>query len=153
MKLCDINPHIRFAAQIHYIPNGSTVKVTDCRIFYITAGQAQLRIANQNYTLKPNALFYCRGGNTYSIDAPEGFDVICLNFDMTQAHNDVLIPFTPSSTDWDKLTVLNDHVEDSDVLNGHFYLENADDLLPPILKILDTFSKQPPYLGNTSAAA
>ena len=145
MKLCDVNPHIRFAAKIHYVSSGSTVKVTDCRIFYTTAGQAQLRIANHCYTLKPDSLFYCPAGSTYTIEAPDGFDPICLNFDMSQEHNDSMIPFPPSGGDWDAMPVFHNHVEDSNVLNDHVYVENAEELYPAIHKILDVYSKQSPY--------
>lgn len=145
MKLCDANPHIRFASKIHYTSVGSTVKVTDCRIFYTTAGQAQLRIANHSYTLKPDSLFYCPAGSTYTIEAPMGFDPICLNFDMTQAHNETVIPFPPSSGNWDAMTVFCDFLEDSNILNSHVYMESAAELLPTIQKILDAFSKQSPY--------
>ena len=153
MKLCDINPHIRFAAKIHYISAGNTVKVTDCRIFYTIAGQAQLRIANQNFVLKPNSLFYCSGGSTYAIEAPTGFDPICLNFDMTQAQNDAVVPFPPGMMDWDSMAVFHDHIENSNVLNDYIYLENAEELLPAIEKILETFSKQPPYFREHASCS
>ena len=153
MKLCDINPHIRFAAKIHYISPSSTVKVTDCRIFYTTVGQAQLRIANQCYVLKPNSLFYCRGGSIYTLEAPQGFDPICLNFDMTQAHNDAVIPFSPCGTGWEQMAVHQDSFTDSDVLNGHIFLDNAEDLLPTIQKILDVFSKQAPYFREHASCS
>lgn len=153
MKLCDINPHIRFASKIHYFAACRSVKVTDCRILYTTAGQAYLRIANQCYTLKPNSLFYCCGGSTYTIEAPEGFDPVCLNFDMTQAHNDAVIPFSPNGTNWDHMAVYRDFVEDSDILNNHIFLEDAKDLLPVIQKISDVFSKQPPYFREHASCS
>lgn len=152
MRLCDINPHIRFGALIHYESPGSLIKVADCRIFYTTAGQAKLRIANQIYTLKPNSLFYCCAGSTYSIEAPEGFDPICLNFDMSQAHNSVCIPLSPGSLP-EQMDIYFDDIEDSDILNDHFYLSNAEDLLPVIEKILEAFVNQPPYFRELASCS
>lgn len=153
MKLCDVNPYIRFAGKIHYISAGIAVKVTDCRIFYITAGHAQLRIANQVFALNPNSLFYCCGGSAYTIEAPQGFDPICLNFDMTQAHNDSALPFPPCTDDRRETVVFYDCVEDSDVLNGHVFLDNAQELYPSIRKILDAFTNQEPYFREHASCS
>ena len=152
MKLCDINPHIRFAAKIHYTSPGTPVKVTDCRIFYTIQGSAKLRIANRIYDLLPNSLFYCCAGSEYTIEAPGGFDPICFNFDMTQEHNDVIVPFPPSSN-WESMDIFFDTVEDSDLLSSHCYLENAEELLPVIRKILDFFANQPPYFREHSSCS
>ena len=153
MKLCDLNPHIRFASKIRYTSVGSDVRVTDCRVFYTTAGLAKLRIANQVYTLQPHSLFYCPAGSTYTIEAPEGFDPICLNFDMSQTHNDIIIPYPPCADSWDEMIVFFDSIEDSDVLNGHVYIENAEDLLPVVTKILDAFTTQAPYFRELASCS
>ena len=142
MKLCDINPHIRFAAKIHYISSGNPVKVADCRLIYTTNGSAKLRIANQIYTLSPKSVFYCCAGSEYTIEAPEGFDPICLNFDLTQTRNDASIPFPPVGPE---IAIDFEAVQDSDILNGHLYFENAEDLLPAFQKILDLYAQQLPH--------
>ena len=152
MKICDINPHIRFAAKIHYTSPGTPVKVTDCRIFYTMQGSAKLRIANHIYDLLPNSLFYCCAGSEYTIEAPSGFDPICLNFDMTQGHNEVIVPFPPS-TNWGNMDIYFDTIQDSDLLNNHCYLEDAEELLPVIRKILDFFANQPPYFREHSSCS
>ena len=63
MKLYEINPFIRFAALVNYKSKDNPVKVTDCRIFYITGGNADIFIENQHYTLQPGSLFYCCSGS------------------------------------------------------------------------------------------
>lgn len=151
MKLCDLNPHIRFASRIHYISEISTVKVSDCRIFYVADGQAQLRIANQSFTLHPHSLFYCCAGSEYTIEAPDGFDLICLNFDLTQAYNEDLIPYPTCTAGWDRMPINFDDIEDSTLLSGHLYLENAKELLPAMTKITDYFSEKAPYFREHSS--
>ena len=42
MKLNETNPYIRFASPINYKSQNNPVKVTDCRIFYITKGYADI---------------------------------------------------------------------------------------------------------------
>ena len=152
MKLCDLNPHIRFAAKIHYASPERTVKVTDCRIFYVTDGNAKLRIANQVYHLKPHSLFYCCAGSAYCIEAADGFDPICLNFDLNQDHNDAYIPF-PTCSPCENIPVFSDPIEDSRILNGHLYLERAEELLPVIEKILEPFIDQPPYFRELASCS
>lgn len=151
MKLCDLNPHIRFASRIHYISEHSTVRVSDCRIFYVADGQAQLRIANHSYALLPHSLFYCCAGSEYTIEAPNGFDLICLNFDLDQAHNEDLIPYPTYTAGWNNMPVNYDRVEDSALLCGHFFLENAKELLSAVTKITDYFSEKAPYFREHSS--
>lgn len=116
----------------------------DCRIIYVTEGNAKLRIANQVHSLVPHSLFYCCAGSVYTIEAPQGFDPICLNFDLTQTHNDIIAPYPPV-TDWKNVTITSDAVEDSDILGGYLFLENAEELFAPIQKILDLFFQQSHY--------
>lgn len=150
MKLCDVNPHIRFASKIHHVSEGSHVKVTDCRLFYVTDGQAVLRIANQSYTLSPRSLFYCRGGSDYILSAPEGIDLISLNFDLTQANNDRVIPFPPRTAGWEDMLVLRDDVQDSSFLNGHYFLPDAGELSHGVFRIVDSFMSGRPYAREIS---
>jgi len=151
MKLCDMNPHIRFASNIHYSVASKRVKVTDCRIFYILTGQAQLRIANQCYDLMPNDLFYCSAGSEYTIEAPNGFDAICLNFDLTQEHNTDTVPYLTVTSDWDTMPVNGHFVEDSQLLNGHYHLENAKELRRYLEKITFLFTGLLPYFREQSS--
>ncbi|MBQ7840172.1 MAG: helix-turn-helix transcriptional regulator [Lachnospiraceae bacterium] len=142
MKLCDMNPHLRFASQITYKAEDNPVKVTDCRIFYTGSGSADIFIENQHYSLSRGSLFYCCGGSQYNIKAPEGFSPLCLNFDLTQQHNAQLLPFSPVSTakGIPDIAVHFDPVEDSPFLNSHFYLQDGSCIYPYIEKILAEFS-------------
>ena len=151
MKLCDVNPHIRFASRIRYISERSTVKVSDCRIFYVESGEAVLHIEGKSFLLQPHSLFYCCAGSEYTIEAPGGFDLICLNFDLTQAHNEVLVPYPTCMTGWTCMPVNYNPVEDSALLCGHFFLENAKELLPAVTKITDYFSEKAPYFREHSS--
>lgn len=142
MKLNETNPYIRFASPINYKSQNNPVKVTDCRIFYITKGYADIFIENQHYSLQPNSLFYCCGGSEYNIQAPEGFSPACINFDLTQDNNTQTMPIFPwKITDiTSDIPVYFNFIEDSSLLNSHFYLPEASYYFPFIEKIIAEFT-------------
>ena len=151
MRVCDINPHLRFASVMRYAQayNGKSVKVKDCRIFYVTEGSAQLYIAGKSYVLAPNSLFYCCAGSEYTIATQDGFSLISLNFDLTQEHNAMIIPFspaTPGEQEW-QAAVYADRVADSPFLNTHLYLSGASGLvhhldIPPKIAYVKDYIQQ-----------
>lgn len=115
MKLYEINPYVRFASPINYKAKHNPVKVTDCRIFYVTGGKADIFIENQHYSLEPNSLLYCCGGSEYNIEAPNGFSPICINFDLTQTNNTLTMPISPwkQTESLRDVPVFHDDIEDS----------------------------------------
>lgn len=151
MKLCDINPHLRFAAHLHYAARPTWVKTTDCRLFYITDGEAQLTVGGESYSLRPNSLFYCCAGNVYRIETTGGMDLICLNFDLTQVHNQELSPIPRHTDGWDSVPVYRDLVADSSILNGVYLLPEADILSAPLHRIADEFSSGDPLSREFSS--
>lgn len=129
MKLCEIEPHLRFAATLRYeMPyNKKPVKVTDCRIFYVIEGQAEIAIDGSSYLLVPGSLFYCCAGSQYTVQTRDGFSLISLNFDLSQAHSRQALPFSPERDPkkWNCIPVYAEAVDDSRFLNTHFFLSNG----------------------------
>ena len=149
IKLCDLNPYIRCAPLVNYQSNHNPVKITDCRIFYVTKGYADILIQNQHYSLVPDSLFYCCGGSEYNIISPEGFFPICLNFDLTQVHNTfeqscpiqkMTLPETPLS-----IPIFYDELENSTFLNDHFYLRDARNFFSYVKRIQTEFYEKTLY--------
>ena len=132
MYISDINPHIRFATALHYEMRYSrrTVKVADCRIFYVIDGNAQLRIGDSRYMLSPGSLFYCCAGSIYSVDANEGFSIISINFDLSQKHCESTLPISPVSNPEEmvKLPVFSETACNSNFLNDHLFIDHAQHL-------------------------
>lgn len=127
MRICDINPHLRFASEMRYAQayNGKPVKVRDCRLFYVIDGEAELWIGHRRYTLTAHSLAYCSAGSEYTIHTRDGFSLISLNFDLTQAHSDRTVPFAPIM-EWElRSEVYADTVEDSPFLNDHLCIGSA----------------------------
>lgn len=144
MNFCDINPFIRFAEYIfHHRSPEYPVFVKDCRIFYALSGKADIFIENQHYELVPNSLFYCSTGSIYNIQSV-GAKLISLNFDLTQSDNThpeiysrvTVLPNEPAPS-------MNlDMISDSEFINSHLFLANADEFKEPLKKILNEFSTQ-----------
>lgn len=144
MKICQLDPHLRFAAGLRYeMPyNKKPVRVTDCRIFYVTQGYAQVTICDATYTLEPDTLFYCCSGSRYTVETQEGFSLVSLNFDLSQQFNNIQRPISPfrDPKKWDTMPVFTDHVTDSSFLNDHLFLTGATIFRDPVLRIAEDFS-------------
>ena len=154
MKLIDINPHIRFAEQITYIPKNIHVYAKDCRLFYISDGNGILHINDNNLNLNKNTVFYCCGGSDYSIEATEAIKLYSLNFDLSQNHSHLTSTFilenfnkTKKQTPIDKC-----HIEDSHFLNSFLLFENGLIFKNAFSEITEEFSSQQIYFKEKSSS-
>lgn len=156
MNLCDLNPFLRFAAEMLYDTsfNGTDVRVSDCRLFSVLEGTARLSIDGRHYSLAPGCLFYCCAGSRYRIHTHERLRLIILNFDLNQGNNDRPLPIPPSRdpAQWDSMPIHANPVADSHFLNGHLYLESGSDLQNRILQIVSEFSSGDRYSRELSSA-
>ena len=148
MNIYDLMPRLRFAAQLRYEMhyNQKNVKVTDCRIFYVTEGHGQLQIDGNRYSLQPGCLFYCCAGSIYKISTPEGFSFISLNFDLFSQEDRSQLPISPETepAKWNTMAVFTDTVPDSGFLNSHLFLEMAGELGETIQNIVQDHSTGDP---------
>lgn len=152
MDFCQINPFIRFAEIVHYESAGYATYVKDCRIFYILSGEADIRIDDQIYSLKPHTIFYCRGGHQYSIIS-SGIELISLNFDLTQEHNTEEAPYSPLRITKDNDLPPDNHtfVDEYDYLNNHLVLYDGMAYYDQLNSILDEFATQRILYKETSS--
>ena len=119
MKISDINPHIRFAEQLIYSAKPRCVSVNDCRIFYITDGNAQITVNEQAFILTKNTLFYCCGGTTYTIETNEPLRLYSLNFDLTQSRSHIITPIPLITNPGETVFPSNGcKIDNSDLLNS-----------------------------------
>lgn len=141
MTLSDLNPFLRFSAEMLYdvVYNGSPVRVSDCRLFSVLDGSATLSIDGMQYTLTPGCLFYCCAGSSYSIHTQDNMHLMILNFDLTRDHSCHTLPIPPyrDNAQWAQMPVYHDEVSDSSFLNGHLFLENGGELLSHLRQIVD----------------
>lgn len=144
MELCRIDPFLRFAASMRYpqIYNGKALRVSDCRIFYITEGTARLWVGEALYCLEPGALFYCCAGSRYTVEAAENCSLICLNFDLSHSYrtHSLPLPVIGDGEKWERMPILEDRVEDSGFLNAHLCILEAHELQPNLTRIVEAFA-------------
>jgi len=142
MKMCDINPHIRFAETITYSLKERKVKCSDCRLMYIVSGEGEIEINSQSFKLNPDSFFYCSGGTVYNLKAKETLTMISLNFDLSQKHNHIITDFLPVDLNSDKvktMSVIFEKIEDSDILSSYSIVSNGSYLNRKLKSILSEF--------------
>jgi len=146
MKIADMNPHIRFAEQITYSVEHSSVYVKDCRLFYIINGNAKIIINNSEIPLTKNTLFYCCGGTKYTFVLDEPLLLYSLNFDLSQHHSDIIQPI-PREFNQTKHHVPIDQcdVADSDFLNSFMVWKNATEFKNIVYNITKEYALQKVY--------
>lgn len=155
MKLADINPHIRFAEEITYSAKNRNVYVKDCRLFYILSGNAKILIQGNELPLKKNTLFYCRGGENYTINTTEPLHLYSLNFDLTQANRKVVMTIIPQelSKTNHPAPITPCKIEDSYFLNSFFILNNGTTFKNAISDLIKEYSSQQNYFREICGTA
>lgn len=155
MKIIDVNPHIRFAGEITYSSKNRTVYVKDCRLFYIISGNGRILIHNNEITLKKNTLFYCCGGMEYTINTEEYIHLYSLNFDLSQAQKQFIMPFIPeNSQKTNHPSPINYcDIKDSHFLNSFLVLEKGTEFKNSISNIVKEYSDQKIYFKETCSTA
>ena len=151
MKLGEINPFIRYASEFDYKVDEVTVKVSDCRLFYIVSGNGEIVIQNQHYNASECTLFYIPAGSTYTIRVPDGFRLISLNFDLTQSHSDKTKVFPPrAADDSDENTVIFTVVEES-ILNSHVCREDSSEFAADLKLLIEEMSTERKYFRESAS--
>ena len=97
MRLCDINPFLRYAELQPSVLSGAPFSYSyDYRLFYILEGTADLVLSDKTVPLSAGMLIYFRPGLPYYFEG--NVKVIVLNFDMTRAHAAQVLPRTPAKS-------------------------------------------------------
>lgn len=97
MKLCDINPFMRYAELQPSVMSTAPLSCSyDYRIFYIIEGNATFVLPDRTISLSPGMLLYFRPETPYYFDGD--VKIIVLNFDMTRNQSDKKTPMPPSKS-------------------------------------------------------
>ncbi len=151
MKLCDINPFMRYAGlQPSVLSTVPTYLSYDYRIFYIMDGRGTFVCSGERYPISAGTLVYFRPEMPYYFDGK--VKVIVLNFDMTRANADKKTPLPPSRNieTFDKGLVVEDDppVE----LQKAVILENALEIEDKMQECLLHYSYPKPYSDTFTSA-
>lgn len=95
MKLCDINPFMRFAELQPSVMSSAPLSCSyDYRIFYIIEGNASFVLSSETIPLSAGMLIYFRPETPYYFDGD--VKIMVLNFDMTRNQSNQKKPIPPS---------------------------------------------------------
>ena len=124
MKLCDLNPFMRYAELQPSVMSSAPLSCSyDFRLFYIIEGTAKLVLEDKTVDLSAGSLIYFPPETPYYFDGK--VKVIVLNFDMTRNHSSQKKPLPPSrniETFNSELIVENDAPNE---LNGLIVIDRA----------------------------
>ena len=95
MRLCDINPFLRYAGlQPSVLSTTPDYYSYDYRIFYVIDGSCNFVCLGERHPISAGTLVYFRPATPYYFDGK--VKVIVLNFDMTRLNSDKSAPHPPS---------------------------------------------------------
>ena len=154
MRVIDINPHIRFAEQIHFKSRKAQFNVFDCRIFCIISGEMKIEIDSCNYNLYQNDLFYCIGGSVYTISCQEGCELICINFDFSQERSNITesrAPLKISSPNHIRYKLQN-KIDDCEILNNHIFIRDNYTINSKIKELTEEFNNKQIFFREKASA-
>jgi AraC-like DNA-binding protein len=155
VKVSEINPFIRFAERLFYQSAPVTVNVFDCRLFCALSGSAEIIIENQRYTLSPGSIFYCAAGSVYTINAEKGSLIFALNFDLGQHRCGEISSRAPMKLSETVKPIFKKEtfIEDCDIFNGHFFLNDNRGLTAAVEMIIKEFSEKNIFFRERCSSA
>ena len=98
MNINEINPHIRFARELNYLPAAFVLSASDYH-FYYTLSDCEFELGGRLYKLKKNAIVFLPPGTPYRIKCKQKLRIISINFDYTQNHSHLTKEKPPVSID------------------------------------------------------
>lgn len=135
MKLCDINPFMRYAVLQPSVTSSAPISCSyDHRIFYVQEGSASLVLSDRVIDLFSGTLIYLPSGTPYYFDGK--VKVIAINFDFTRKHSAIKKPLNKSTdvTSFDSTRILEKDVPVQ--LKEAIILRNAFEVEPKLEKCL-----------------
>lgn len=153
MKLCDVNPFIRFACVIRYQSSGRFVNVMDCRLFFVVSGEMKIDIENREYIVKEGESFYCPAGSIYKASSPEGCIIAMTNFDLTRNRTEISECYPPVNfTQGIPIFENTEVVEDCDFLNHALFMDFDPLINNKINAIIREFSEKKFFYREKSSS-
>ncbi len=154
MKICDINPFIRYANMNDFSPANEFVYSYDSRLFYIIEGECEITIEDTDYTANEDTLMLWHAGTKYCFKTYKDVKMIILNLDYTQMRNikaDSMSPVKAIDFDKNLMTELI-HFEDCDSFNRPLVIENMHSIKKQLVKIVKTFNTVGLYNNEACSA-
>lgn len=153
MKLCEMNPFVRYARRSERGFTDRLFVASDHRIFYCSDGNAKFQIKNHIYDVKNGTLIFWPAGYEYRIFDNQLSEISGCNFDFTQAHNSLTVPIIPQekiSGMKRPLEIL--HFEDTQLFNQELVMEHMEVLESKFREIALEYESRRIYFSERCSA-
>lgn len=153
MLLRDVNPFIRFAEELVYVPSGKRVCPGDNRIFQVISGSGKIVIQNETYPLKEHTFVMINAGYPYQIVSSELLKMIVLNFDLNYERSNIE-SFIAVINDCDSpgnCYEKRDAIDDCPTLNDPVITENIGVAEHKLREIMQVYSARKRYFREQSS--
>ncbi len=154
MKICDINPFIRYASMSDFHPLSDFVYSYDCRLFYLIDGECEITLDEKRHIIKKDSLLLWQAGTKYRFEKYDNSKMIVLNFDYTQEHNSHTETISPATAhDFDRDSVLtSEFCENCDIFNRPLVMENMSTVKTQLVSITEKFNTVGIYKNEICSA-
>lgn len=154
MKVCEINPYIRFANSNHTFLYPKHVRARDHRLFYLQEGHAHVQVDGRTYFISPGTLMLWKSGTDYCFETEQQLRLIVVNFDYMQSRSDQVASMSvlPADAFMDDLILESVFFEDAELFNAPLVLENMQRFEAPLLQIASDYITKIVYFGEYTSA-
>ncbi len=126
MRICDINPFVRYARKSEQGFADNTFIACDHRIFLCIEGNAKFEIKDHIYEITEGDLIFWPSGYEYRVFDNKMSAIAGCNFDFSQEHNHLTIPIKPRQLMLQNEAPLETiSFEDTQIFDNAFVLHNA----------------------------
>ena len=145
MLLCEINPFIRYADDLKYIPKSEVCQARDYRLFFIMSDGWKINIDGKLYDAPTSCSMIIPPGCKYRFFSENQENIlyrISVNFDYTQSHNDIAGPFEPIPSNQFDSRMIFEKTTFSDVtlLNEPIVIEHTEHLKGKLEELIKEYN-------------
>ena len=143
MKFCEIRPFVRFADTVNYSIMRTPSFTYDSRMLYLLSGKVEFSLGENQTTLEEGALVCFPAGTIYSFRPSPSFTGVAIDFDFTEEykHEVAIYPPMSSSVFLSNLCHCVPPLEDAEILNTPFVIEDAYTLREEFIEIASEFQR------------
>lgn len=154
MKVCEINPYIRFANSNHTFLYPKHVCARDHRLFYLQEGSARVLVEGRAYSISPGTLMLWKSGTNYCFETEQQLRLIVINFDYTQIRSDQVASMSvlPADAFTDDMVLESVFFEDAELFNAPLVLDNMQRFEAPLLQVASDYITKMVYFGEYTSS-
>lgn len=154
MRICDINPFIRYADLSEFGSANDFVYSYDSQLFYLAEGECEIELEKEDRMIKKDTLLLWQAGTRYRFKRCDNVQMVVVNFDYTQKYNEKIAPIPLANTYEFERSDINEgeKFEDCDIFNHPLVLENMQGVKVHLIEIVEAFGEAELYKSEACSA-